>query len=174
MLSEDIINQLKRFQKQLLSDKNKGIYWTYQHKGYEKYFDRAVSTGNRTLNCVILVNWALRSLGIIDTGLLNHKNGKPVFGSKETKEAIKKNFDVIKMGDTQINLAKSGKLKRGDILIHNGHMAVFLKLKNGKVYCYDAGRGNCDSCNVGARFNRFFGVSPYTNMVVNYVVRAKV
>lgn len=172
-LSEQIIDSLKKFQKQLVEDKKNGIYWTYQHKGYEKYYSRALSKDNRTLNCVILVNWALRDIGLIDTGLLNHKNGKPKYGSPQTKNTIKENFDVIKMNDTQKNLAKMGLLKRGDILIHNGHMSVFLKYKDDKVYCYDGGRGNCNGYYEGARFNRFFGRSPYENMVVNYVVREK-
>lgn len=174
--AQSVLDNLARYQKQLESDKKKGVRWVYSNKNKykEEWYDDALSTGKRGVNCALLARWALRDAGILNPGeggFWGEKHSKIHWQGKGEKY-IKDRCDLIYIGGkkTVKQLMDDRTLLPGDILTYHdiGHTNIYA----GDGYFYDAGHTFCSGSGELAKFNSFYGKCS-TKHKVGYIIRVK-
>lgn len=146
--------------------------WSYDNSGYKATIDTAINDKVYKTNCVVLVNWVLKKIGLYSTGLLNHKYDGTIgytYSNDTVKKAITSKFNIIKTNDTVSTLIKNKKLYPGDILFFSDHMQIYID----DTTAFDGGRNNCKPQQVGGKFNCWLGKNNCLSKKVGYVIRAK-
>lgn len=171
--NETILSKMAGYQKQFDKDKKDGKKWTYKTSGHSKRFTDAVKDNNRVLNCSLLVQWALRDLGLLDNSRFWGKVHGTLTFRETSKEQILKHFDLIDVaGKKTVNqLIKSGNLKPGDIVSYWDVLHMNIYAGNNKWY--DGGHANCSGQGEGAVFKTWFGTVPYGSSKVGCILRRK-
>ncbi len=171
-----VIKACKKFQKQLKADIKAGKKWTYStnNKKIREQWAQALEENKRACNCALLARWALKEAGLIpqDTGIFYGTTAGTISWSKETKAAVEKTCDVIKVNKKTVNqLIAAGELLAGDVLTYAnfGHTNIYA----GDNKWYDAGHAYCSGSGQGAVFKSWHGDTVYGNSQVSYIIRKK-
>ncbi|WP_283680994.1 glucosaminidase domain-containing protein [Parablautia sp. Marseille-Q6255] len=172
-----ILEQCKKFQKQLEHDISVGRKWEYHNpsKYLEEQWNKALKKGKRACNCALLARWALKEAGLIpqDTGIFYGKLGGSISWGAGTKAAVTKTCDLIKIGNKTVKqLIASGDLQPGDIVTYVDLQHTNIYAGNGKWY--DAGHAYCSGSGEGAIYKSWHGVGQYDNQRVGYIIRRRV
>lgn len=165
-----ILRSCKKIQEFLEFDHAQGLYYTYQNSGYKSTVKDARSSGNRTTNCVIVMNWVLKDAGLYSSGTLNHKyDGTCGYTfSGGVADAVSKYFEIIPVSGKSISqLAAEGNLQPGDVIFYQDHNQIIVDADR----AMDAGRGNTEKVAVGSKFKCFLGPNPYLNSKPGYIFR---
>lgn len=171
-----VIEQCKKFQKQLKSDIADGHDWEYRNpaKYLEEQWNKALKKGKRACNCALLARWALKEAGLIpqDTGIFYGKLGGGIQWGAGTKAAVTKSCDLIKVGNKTVKqLIASGDLQPGDIVTYVDIQHTNIYAGNGKWY--DAGHAYCSGSGEGAIYKSWHGAGQYDNQRVGYIIRRR-
>lgn len=171
-----VIEQCKKFQKQLKADISDGHDWEYRNpaKYLEEQWSKALKKGKRACNCALLARWAMKEAGLIpqDTGIFYGKLGGGIQWGAGTKAAVTKTCDLIKVGDKTVKqLIASGDLQPGDIVTYVDLQHTNIYAGNGKWY--DAGHAYCNGTGEGAVFKSWHGKGQYDNQRVGYILRRR-
>ena len=171
-----VIEQCKKFQKQLKSDIADGHDWEYRNpaKYLEEQWDKALKKGKRACNCALLARWALKEAGLIpqDAGIFYGKKGGTIQWGAGTKAAVTKTCDLIKVGNKTVKqLIASGDLQSGDIV-------TYVDIQHTNIYAgdskwYDAGHAYCEGSGEGATYKSWYGKGQYDNQRVGYIIRQR-
>lgn len=167
-LQEKIVSKAKYFQTLFEEAKKEKNYWYYANSGYENTYEEAVLKPNLKTNCVILVNWIYKSLGLWKKGLINHRyDGTSGYKltTDEVKNAVQKNFKIISVNKKLSKLIKLGKVNPGDMIIFKDHVQLIIDNKQ----AFDGGRNNCN----GLKFRKWIGPNNYLNATPSYIIRPK-
>lgn len=171
-----VIEQCKKFQKQLKADISDGHDWEYRNpaKYLEEQWSKALKKGKRACNCALLARWAMKEAGLIpqDTGIFYGKLGGGIQWGAGTKAAVTKTCDLIKVGDKTVKqLIASGDLQPGDIVTYVDLQHTNIYAGNGKWY--DAGHAYCNGTGEGAIYKSWHGAGQYDNQRVGYIIRRR-
>lgn len=165
-----ILRSCKKIQEFLEFDHSKGLYYTYQNSGYKATVKDARNSGNRTTNCVIVMNWVLKDAGLYSSGTLNHKyDGTCGYTfSGGVGDAVSKYFEIIPVSGKSISqLAAEGNLQPGDVIFYQDHNQIIVDATR----AMDAGRGNTEKVAVGSKFKCFLGPNPYLSSKPGFIFR---
>ncbi len=174
-IQDRIIRSCYKLQAILEYDTAQGKPFTYENKGYEATMAAARLNDNRTTNCVIVGNWAMKDAGFYTSGIYNHKYDG-TFGysfSGGSADFFNENFyvtDVRSQKKSVSKMVEDGELLPGDIIGFESHNQTILPLG----CAFDGGRGlNTSRPAAGADFLRWVGANPYPTMVVGFIFRSK-
>ena len=174
-LQDQILMSCKKLQHYLEYDKAHGFSYTYENSGYVSTWKTARAQKNGKTNCVILFNWALKDLGLWDSGIINHLYND-TFGytisSGKCTTCVNEMFDIIKIDQPEAlrSLISKGQILPGDIIFFMNHNQIIIDDQR----AFDGGSGNTGhSGQKGYAFERFIGGNPALGMKVGYIFRAK-
>ena len=171
-----ILDQCKKFQKQLKDDRKAGKDWEYHNPSryLEEQWGEALKKEKRACNCALLARWALKEAGLIpqETGIFYGKLGGTISWGAGTKAAVTKTCDLIRIGDETVGqLIEDGTLQPGDIVTYVDIQHTNIYAGNGKWY--DAGHAYCSGTGEGAVYKSWHGEGQYNSQKAGYIIREK-
>jgi len=172
-LQDKIVRSCKKLQQILEYDHDQGKYYTYQNHKYEKTIADARAKDNRTTNCVIILNWVAKDIGLWgDNGIFNIVYDGTCgyqFEGEACAAYCEEYFEIIPNTKTEHQLDDEGAILPGDVLFFSGHMSMFIDSER----AMDAGRGVTENISVGSKFKFWLGPNQCYGMQPGFIMRAK-
>ncbi len=169
--AQTFLSILKKYSDQAASDYGSSKAWTYNASTSTTTWAEAVSR-KHIVNCALLVRWALREMGIIDSKNFWGVLGGAILYRGDVKEQLLRYCDIIKVYKTPSQLLAEGNLLPGDI-------CTWKEIQHTNVYAgnslwYDGGRGGNYITSTGT-FSSFgpSATMSMTGKTVGYIIRLK-
>lgn len=138
---EELLSHLAKYNTRLEQDKAQGIKWYYTNRGAPGSWNAATASGARKAsNCALLVRWALKEMGVIESDdFFYYTYGNTFKWENDTEANLRANADIIEVKRTARSMIADGTLQPGDICCW--HSMQHINVYAGGNLWYDAGRG---------------------------------
>ena len=133
----DFLKVAENLGKTIVSDGN----WIYSNLGTQKNLADARSARQPKTNCTVGVSIAMQEFGTLKKNqfFYSSTDGK-LCCSSAVRKRIDQYYDIIDTGG--VRKAAGVSLKPGDICLWNGHVNIYVGVKDGKKLWYDFGRAS--------------------------------
>ena len=177
--AKKLLTILQKYSDRIKTDQDKGIKWTYSNSGICKKWSEAVKKSQTTKeaysNCALMVNWAMREMGALNSKSFYGLKGGSVHYSGNAKSYLQKYCNIISVYKTPDQLLAEGNLLPGDICIWRDYQHTNVYAGDG--LWYDSGR----SSQVGGYQNGKFVFSSFgpaatidmSGSTISYIIRLK-
>lgn len=138
---EELLSHLAKYNTRLEQDKAQGIKWFYTNRGAPASWNAATASGaKKASNCALLVRWALKEMGVIESDdFFYYTYGNTFKWENDTEANLRANADIIEVRRTARSMIADSTLQPGDICCW--HSMQHINVYAGGNLWYDAGRG---------------------------------